>query len=58
MLTTYFHFRCGCCLTCAKSELRTCGGGQNKHEGQCAKGLACLKTCCKYLVDIFFETIV
>ena len=44
----YSYDECGCCLVCAKSELRSCGGGQNKNEGQCAKGLSCLKTCCKY----------
>ena len=43
----YSYDECGCCLVCAKSELRSCGGGQN-NQGYCAKGLACLKTCCKY----------
>ena len=35
---------CGCCLTCAKSELQQCGG-PNDVQGICGEGLGCLKTC-------------
>ena len=37
----YTYDECGCCLTCAKSELQPCG----VSNGQCAKGLQCLKPC-------------
>lgn len=40
----YTYDECGCCLTCAKSELQPCGG-PNGVGGKCAKGLSCLKTC-------------
>lgn len=40
----YTFDECGCCLTCAKSELQECGGPSGS-KGRCAKGLACLKTC-------------
>lgn len=42
----YAKDECGCCLTCAKSELQPCGGPSGAH-GKCAAGLQCLKTCSK-----------
>ena len=42
----YAKDQCGCCLTCAKSELQPCGGPSGDH-GKCASGLQCLKTCSK-----------
>ena len=44
----YAKDECGCCLTCAKSELQPCGGPAGAH-GKCATGLQCLKTCSKYI---------
>ena len=43
----YAKDECGCCLTCAKSELQPCGGPSGAH-GKCSSGLQCLKTCSKY----------
>ena len=43
----YTKDECGCCLTCAKSELQPCGGPSGAH-GKCESGLQCLKTCSKY----------
>ena len=43
----YAYDECGCCLTCAKSELQPCGS----IGGQCAKGLSCLKTCGNYYLQ-------
>ncbi len=43
----YTYDECGCCLTCAKSELQPCGGPGGDH-GKCAQGLSCLKTCSKF----------
>ena len=45
----YAKDECGCCLTCAKSELQPCGGPSGAH-GKCASGLQCLKTCSKYIL--------
>ena len=42
----YAKDECGCCLTCAKSELQPCGGPSGAH-GKCSTGLQCLKTCSK-----------
>lgn len=47
----YAKDECGCCLTCAKSELQPCGGPSGAH-GKCSSGLQCLKTCSKYNSDI------
>ena len=44
----YTKDECGCCLTCAKSELQPCGGPSGAH-GKCSSGLQCLKTCSKYM---------
>ena len=51
----YAKDECGCCLTCAKSELQQCGGPSGAH-GKCATGLQCLKTCSKYTFLISHKT--
>lgn len=50
----YTFDECGCCLECAKSELQPCGASaqiDGTGGGKCAQGLACLKTCSKWIVQ-------
>lgn len=49
----YTFDECGCCMTCAKSELQECGG-PSESRGKCSEGLACLKTCSKAFSSVVF----